>query len=64
MKKRLSQPWTPEDETRLRALATAGRSIATIAERLKRTEAAIRYKARKLHLIFLHVGRRQKAKGK
>jgi hypothetical protein len=49
--------------SRLRVLAAAGRSSATIAERLKRTEAAIRYKARKLQLILLHVGRGQKAKG-
>jgi DNA-binding NarL/FixJ family response regulator len=62
MKKRLSQPWTPEDVSRLRVLAAAGRSNATIAERLKRTEAAIRYKARKLQLICCTsgAGRRRK----
>jgi hypothetical protein len=35
MSKRPSQPWSSEDEARLRALAAAGRSTATIAERLK-----------------------------
>jgi hypothetical protein len=56
------QPWTLEDEVRLRALAAAGRSAATIAERLKRTEAAIRYKARALNINLLRVAKRRQAK--
>jgi DNA-binding NarL/FixJ family response regulator len=64
MKKRPPQPWTPEDEARLRALAAAGRTTATIAERLKRTEATIRYKARALNIILARVANGLKAKGK
>jgi hypothetical protein len=50
-----SQPWTSEDEVRLRTLAAAGRSAATIAERLKRSEAGIRYKARSLNINLARV---------
>jgi hypothetical protein len=57
------QPWTHEDEVRLRTLAAAGRSAATIAERLKRTEAAIRYKARKLNINLARVTIGRQAKG-
>jgi hypothetical protein len=59
-----SQPWTSEDEVRLRDLAAAGRSAATIAERLKRTEAGIRYKARSLNINLARVANGRKAKGK
>jgi hypothetical protein len=52
-----SPPWTPEDEARLRALAAAGRSIATIAERLKRPAQAVRYRARKLNILLRREGR-------
>jgi hypothetical protein len=62
MKTRPPQPWTPEDEVRLRALAAAGRSAATIAERLKRTEAAIRYKARALNIDLARVANGRQAK--
>jgi hypothetical protein len=55
MSKRLSQPWSSEDEARLRALAAAGRSTATIAERLKRPPAAIRYKAMRLDIAIQRV---------
>jgi hypothetical protein len=62
MKKRPPQPWTPEDVARLRALAAAGRTAATIAERLKRTEASIRDKARALNIILARVANGRKAK--
>jgi DNA-binding NarL/FixJ family response regulator len=62
-KMRPSQPWTSEDEVRLRTLAAAGRSAATIAERLKRTEAAIRYKARALNIILARVANGRQAQG-
>jgi hypothetical protein len=57
------EPWTPEDEARLRALAASGRSVATIAERLKRTPAAIRYKAHKLNISLPRAERGLKATG-
>jgi hypothetical protein len=57
MKKRPAQPWTSEDEARLRALAAVGRSAITIAERLKRTPAAVRYKALRLNIVLRRVGR-------
>jgi hypothetical protein len=59
---RAPEPWTAEDEVRLRTLAAAGRSAATIAERLKRTEAAIRYKARALNINLARVTNGRKAK--
>jgi hypothetical protein len=61
---KLPQPWTPEDEARLRELAASGRSVATIAERLKRTTAAIRYKARRLNISLPRGERGWKAKVK
>jgi hypothetical protein len=57
-----SEPWTPDDEARLRTLAAAGRSAAKIAERLKRTEAAIRYKARGLNITLARVATGRQAK--
>ena len=59
-----AQPWTSEDEARLRALAGAGRSAATIAERLKRTINAVRFKARTLNVMLRRAGRAPKAAGK
>jgi hypothetical protein len=60
--KRPLQPWSSEDEARLRALAAAGKSIATVAERLKRPPAAVRYKAMRLNIMVQRVrARRAKA---
>jgi hypothetical protein len=59
---KLPQPWTSEDEARLRELAASGRSVATIAERLQRTRAAIRYKARSLNISLPRAERGWKAK--
>jgi len=52
------QPWTPADDERLRKLAAEGRSVATIAERLKRSESAVRRRAKDLGITLV------KAKGK
>jgi hypothetical protein len=43
-----SPPWTAEEDNRLRALAEDGRSAAVIAERLKRSVAAVYRRAKKL----------------
>jgi hypothetical protein len=64
MKKRPPQPWTSEDEARLRALAAAGRSAVTIAERLKRPASAVRYKAHRLDIALRRFGHGGKAKWK
>ena len=40
--------WTAEEDNRLRALAAEGRSATVIAERLKRSPAAVRRRARTL----------------
>lgn len=63
MRRHVVNPWTPEDEARLRALAASGRSAATIAERLKRPVSAIRYKARALNIMLRRVGHLPKSKG-
>ncbi|MBR1157375.1 SANT/Myb-like DNA-binding domain-containing protein [Bradyrhizobium sp. JYMT SZCCT0428] len=57
MKKRIIQPWTPEDDNRLRKLAAEGRTSVTIAERMKRTPASVRSRAKAINVVFL------KAKG-
>lgn len=43
-----SPPWTPEDDRRLRELAAAGKSVATIAEQLKRSISAVRNRASRI----------------
>jgi hypothetical protein len=48
MKATRLDPWTPEDDERLRKLAREGRTVLTIAERLKRPTAAVRYRAKRL----------------
>ena len=47
-----SPPWRPEQEDLLRRLAEEGENIALIAERLKRTELAVRKRAGKLAITF------------
>jgi hypothetical protein len=47
-----NQPWTPEDEARLRTLIEANRNLAVVAKELKRTEAAVAGRAYKLGLRF------------
>jgi hypothetical protein len=42
------QPWTPEEDVRLRRLAGEGRATAVIAERLKRSPSAVYLRAKKL----------------
>ena len=48
-------PWTSEEEDQLRGLAKSGESIATVAERLNRSEQAIRHRARRLGIIVRRV---------
>jgi|SRR6188472_1225052 hypothetical protein len=53
MKKRIVQPWTPEDNDRLRRLAAEGRTSVTIAERMKRTPASVRGRANAINVVFI-----------
>jgi hypothetical protein len=46
LKRRIIQPWTPEEDERLRKLAAEGRTAVTISERLKRAPKSIRHRAR------------------
>ena len=57
-------PWTPEEDSLLRSMAAAGESVAAIMKPLKRTEPAIRNRARVLKIKFARVplGRKPKAK--
>ena len=57
---RITQPWTPSDDERLRKLAAEGRSSVTISERLKRSPKSIRERAKKLKIPLrkLEVNRR------
>ena len=48
-------PWTSEQESQLRRLAKNGESIATVAERLNRSEPAIRHRARRLGITVRRV---------
>jgi len=47
--------WTAEEDERLRKLASEGRSVATIAERLKRSDSSIRHRAEKLKISVAKV---------
>jgi hypothetical protein len=58
------QPWTPEEDVRLRRLAEEGRGAAVIAERLKRSRAAVYARAAKLGITLKWAGAGLKAKGK
>jgi hypothetical protein len=55
----MNEPWTPEDDERLRKLAAEGRSSLTISERMKRPPQSIRDRAKKLKisLRILKAGR-------
>ena len=61
---RSAGPWTPEEDGLLRSMAAAGESVAAIMKLLKRTEAAIRNRARilKIRLASVPLGRKVKTK--
>jgi hypothetical protein len=44
--------WTPYEDERLRALASSGASVATIARQMNRSEAAVRKRAVRLHVVL------------
>jgi hypothetical protein len=46
------QWWTPEEDVRLRRLAEEGRAAAVIAERLKRSPAAVYARATRLDITL------------
>jgi hypothetical protein len=52
MKRRIVQPWTPEDEEHLRKLAAEGRTAFTISERMKRSPASVRNRANTLKIVL------------
>jgi hypothetical protein len=53
-----SPPWTPADDGRLRELAAAGKSVATIAEQLKRSISAVRKRASKIGISVAKLRKR------
>jgi DNA-binding NarL/FixJ family response regulator len=57
---RITQPWFPSDDERLRKLAAEGRTTTTIAERMKRSPDSVRNRAKKLKVVLrrLEVNRR------
>jgi hypothetical protein len=55
MKGRITQPWTPSDDERLRKLVAEGRSSLTIVERMKRSTDPVRNRAAKLKLVLVRV---------
>jgi hypothetical protein len=54
--------WTPDEDARLRRLAEEGRTSAVIAERLKRSQAAIYMRAKKLGVTLKRPMREAKEK--
>jgi len=58
MKGRRLEPWTPEDDERLYKLVGEGRTALTIAERLKRSEAAVRRRAKNLGVVLVKAKRK------
>ena len=53
MTERRLQPWTPEDNERLRKLAAEGRTSVRIAERLKRSPNSVRNRAAELNIVLV-----------
>jgi len=47
--------WTPEEDELLRKLALSEASMATIADRIKRSKSAIRDRAIKLNIAVIRV---------
>jgi transposase-like protein len=48
----LSRRWTPDDDERLKALVVQGASLVRTAAALKRKQATVRERARKLGCAF------------
>ena len=44
-------PWTPKEDERLRALALSRISVASMAEQMKRSKAAVRNRAARLKIV-------------
>ena len=59
-----SPPWAPEEDQRLRALASSGASVAEMAKQMKRSEEAVRSRAYRLKIVVAKSRRGPKAKGK
>ena len=62
-----SPPWTPEEDQRLRALASSGASVAEMAKQMKHSEHSVRSHAYRLKIVVAksrNKGLRLKAKGK
>jgi hypothetical protein len=45
-------PWVPDDVSRLRELAAAGRTPAEMAQALNRTKVGVKSKAASLGIVF------------
>jgi hypothetical protein len=61
----VGKPWAPEEDRRLRALASSGASVAEMAKQLKRSEEAVRSRAYRLKIVLAKSRKlRLKAKGK
>jgi len=54
-------PWTLEEDELLRSLALSGASVAAMAKRLQRSQAAVRNRANRLNIVVAK-SRRVKAK--
>jgi len=50
-------PWTMEEDARLRRLAEEGRSNAVVAERLKRTQAAVYKRTKQLGVTLSRINK-------
>jgi hypothetical protein len=44
-------PWEPEEDQRLKALASSGASVAEMAKQMKRSEEAVRSRAYRLKIL-------------
>ena len=56
-------PWTPEEDNRVRTLLGAGQSIAFVAADLKRSESAVKGRAYVLRISLKRVKMKPRAKG-
>jgi hypothetical protein len=56
-RKNLRRPWTADEDAKLRALLTAGTSVALVAAKLKRTVKGVTARCRTLGLSLARRGR-------
>jgi hypothetical protein len=63
MKTNARRTWEPEEDTELREMAKAGKSVTMIAHRLKRTVFAVRRRSSLLDVSFRELNQKKSSPG-